>query len=127
MYGISVRLPVVVTKGESPGVTKNIAENTKQNMKNLLLTSPGEKVMDVNFGVGLRQYLFENNTAVLRARLEGRIRDQVSTYMPFIRITQISVFGEDRTNKLEIYLRYDIKNVASDEILNLSLDPKLTS
>ena len=127
MYGISIRLPVVVSKRESPGVTKNISENTKQNMKNLLLTSPGEKVMDVNFGVGLRNFLFENNTAVLRSKIEGRIREQISRYMPFIRVTQISVLGEDSTNKIEIYLRYDIENVASNEILNLSLDPNLTS
>ena len=35
-----------------------------QNLKMVLLTSPGEKLMNVNFGVGLRKYLFENNSSI---------------------------------------------------------------
>ena len=42
-------------------LTKTLAENTKQNFKNLLLTTPGERVMIPGFGVGLRNLLFDNN------------------------------------------------------------------
>ena len=30
-------------------------------LKNLLLTSPGENISDPNYGVGIRQFLFEMN------------------------------------------------------------------
>jgi len=128
MYGIGPKLPIRFTKESTPLNTQTITENTKQNMKNLLLTSPGERIMDIDFGVGLRRFLFENNTPTVRARLESRIYEQVSKYMSFVRITELEVVhSDDNPNLIDIKLRYDIKNIASDEILSLSLDPKITS
>jgi len=128
MYGIGPKLPISFTKESTPLNTQTITENTKQNMKNLLLTSPGERIMDIDFGVGLRRFLFENNTPTVRARLESRIYEQVSRYMSFVRITELEiVHSDDNPNLIDIKVRYDIKNIASDEILSLSLDPKITS
>jgi phage baseplate assembly protein W len=128
MYGIGPKLPIRFTKEAAPLSTQTITENTKQNMKNLLLTSPGERVMDIDFGVGLRRFLFENNTPTVRARLESRIYEQVSKYMSFVRITELEiVYSDDNPNLIDIKIRFDIKNIASDEILSLSLDPKITS
>jgi len=128
MYGIGPKLPIRLTKGETPISTKTIEENTHQNLKNLLLTAPGERVMDVNFGVGLRRFLFENNTPSSRVAIESRIYEQIDRYMPFVRITLLEVVHmEDNPNGIDIMLRYDIANVASEQILSLSLDPKITS
>ena len=128
MYGIGPKLPIKFTKDSTPMNTQTITENTKQNMKNLLLTSPGERIMDINFGVGLRRFLFENNTPTVRVRLESRIYEQVDKYMPFVKITDLEIVYSDATpNLIDIKMRYDIKNIASDEILSLSLDPKITS
>lgn len=127
MYGIGPKLPISFTKESTPLNTQTITENTKQNMKNLLLTSPGERIMDIDFGVGLRRFLFENNTPTVRSRLESRIYEQVSRYMSFVRITELEiVHSDDNPNLIDIKVRYDIKNIASDEILSLSLDPKIT-
>lgn len=128
MYGIGPKLPIRFTKESTPLNTQTITENTKQNMKNLLLTSPGERIMDINFGVGLRRFLFENNTPTVRVRLESRIYEQVDRYMSFVNITELEiVYSDDNPNLIDIKMRYDIKNIASDEILSLSLDPKITS
>jgi|TARA_R110000787_G_scaffold105850_3_gene213423 uncharacterized protein len=128
MYGIGPKLPIKFTKDSAPMNTQTIIENTKQNLKNLLLTSPGERIMDVNFGVGLRRFLFENNTPTVRVRLESRIYEQVDRYMSFVGITELEiVYSDDNPNLIDIKMRYDIKNIASDEILSLSLDPKITS
>ena len=82
--------------------------------------------MDIEFGVGLRNFLFENNLPTTKARIESRIYDQVSIYMPFVIITDLQVsYYDSEPNLLDIKLRYDIKNIASEEILSLSLDPKL--
>ena len=128
MYGIGPKLPIRFTKESTPLNTQTITENTKQHIKNLLLTSPGERVMDIDFGVGLRRFLFENNTPTARSRLESRIYEQVDRYMSFIRITDLEVvYSNDNPNLIDIKMRYDIKNIATDEILSLSLDPKITS
>jgi phage baseplate assembly protein W len=61
--GISAKLPLAYTKSDGPYLlTQNLTENTKQNLKNLIFTNPGERVMDPNFGVGFYNLLFENAT-----------------------------------------------------------------
>ena len=40
------------------------AEQVKSNLLNVLLTEPGERVFKPNFGVGLRNYLFENSPKI---------------------------------------------------------------
>ena len=128
MYGIAPKLPIKFTKQGTPLNTLTLKENTQQNLKNLILTSPGERVMDSNFGVGLRRYLFENNTPAARQKLESRIIEQVSTYMPFIEIISLDVMQNiENPSLMDIKLRYAIRNISSDEILSLSLDPKITS
>ena len=63
MYGISPKLPLIVDDLDGHyGLTKTIREAVKQNFKNLILTSPGERVMDQQFGVGLRSYFFDHRS-----------------------------------------------------------------
>ena len=60
MASIGVALPI--TKDSSDGFTmlKSFRKTIKQNFKMLILTSPGERVMEPEFGVGIRRFLFEN-------------------------------------------------------------------
>ena len=41
--------------------TKTETEQLKSNFLNLLLTEPGERVMEPNFGIGLKKLLFESS------------------------------------------------------------------
>ena len=59
--GISVKLPLRVTGEDGAyALHKYLIGVVKQNFKNLVLTSPGERFMDPNFGVGAFALLFEN-------------------------------------------------------------------
>jgi phage baseplate assembly protein W len=88
--GLSVALPLKVsdTFGAYDMIT-NFESLANQNLKMLLLTCPGERVMDTVFGVGLRRMLFESNTTDTYARIDSRIREQVQRYLPFIKIEKI--------------------------------------
>ena len=47
-------------------------EQVKSNLLNVLLTEPGERILKPNFGVGLRNYLFENTSNI--ESLQNRIK-----------------------------------------------------
>jgi phage baseplate assembly protein W len=128
IYGIAPRLPVTITDQEGLLNTKTIEENVKQNLRGLFLTSPGERIMDPEFGVGLRRFLFDQNIPSNRAKIENRIRDQIDKYMPFVIVRELNVFSGDsrNSNLVNINFRYAIDGISSDQILNLSLDPKFT-
>ena len=60
MNGIGPELPL--NKDHRFGtysLVTSYKNEVKQNFKNLLLTSPGERIMNPDFGVGLRHFLFE--------------------------------------------------------------------
>ena len=62
-YGFSPSLPLTYNKTDGPyALLKTIRDVGHQNLKMVILTNPGERVMDPLFGVGISRYLFENNT-----------------------------------------------------------------
>lgn len=91
-------------------------DQIQQNFKNLLLTSPGERVMNPDFGVGLRTFLFEPRE-YSASKIRQRIASQVSKYMPFIEIDRIS-FDDKKTRKeaessymLSVSIQYRVPSI----------------
>ena len=101
IQGISVKLPLTYSSEDGPyKLNKKTKEAVRQNLKNLILTIPGERVMDPSFGVGLRNFLFEQITERLYTRIAERIRKQVRSYMPFVYIEHISFDSMDTRPEL---------------------------
>ena len=125
--GISVKLPLTFSSADGfYTLNKELLESIKQNFKMLILTAPGERIWDIYFGVGLRNYLFENNTLAVQPAITNNIYSQVGTYMPFIEIVSITYdtpegveFSE--SNHLKIKIIYFIQELSSTDVLELSL------
>lgn len=113
MYGISPKLPLMVDDLDGHyGLNKSVRDAIKQNFKNLMLTAPGERVMDQQFGVGLRNYLFENFTTEVGEAIKYKIYNQVKLYMSFIEINSIDLNqGIDDLGTLSINIKYSIPSV----------------
>lgn len=118
-YGFSAVIPL--QKDDEDGfysLTKTLAQNIKQNVKNILLTSPGERVMLADFGVGLRNYLFENNTFQLQNDISRSISDQFGTYLPFIQIDNLEFF-EENEQLIGIRLFYSVPSQQFSDLFEI--------
>jgi hypothetical protein len=107
-------------------LNKTIGAVMKQNIKMVVLTCPGERMMDPNFGVGVRNYLFDTKM-VTHTSLRGKIMEQVKKYVPFVRVTDINVIdlqdnpGENEpTNSLGLQIHYTIPSVGLDDTLAIT-------
>ena len=126
MSGITPRLPLVIDGINGINLIQTYKDLVKQNVKNLLLTIPGERVMDANFGVGLKKYLFELDNESVRGRVRARIGQQVQKYLPYIRIVDIS-FDSNGTNQeldrnfLSVSVEYEIVPLSDVDNLDLTL------
>jgi len=89
MSGLSPKLPVQKDSIDGFSLNKTYKDAIQQNLKNLVLTAPGERIMDPDFGVGLRRFLFEQNVIEVYELIEERVESQVEIYMPFVEITEI--------------------------------------
>ena len=121
---LSVSLPIDKnsTNASSDGyqMIRGYRNLVKQNFKNLMLTSPGEKVMDPLFGVGVRRYLFELKQRGLESRLEGRIYSQTKKYLSYITIRKVSFRQEQNDNRLGVSVSYFINPLNINEFFNYS-------
>ena len=79
------------------------SQQLKSNLLNLLLTEKGEKLFDVEFGVGLRRLLFENVTDT--EFLKQLIIKEIEKYLPTLIIQEFRVDIQE-SNQIDIYLKY---------------------
>lgn len=66
-------------------------EQAKANLKNLLLTRKGERIMQPNFGTGLHELLFEPMTDEFETKLQETITKNVNYWLPYINIEEIDI------------------------------------
>ena len=75
--------------------TETIQEQNKSNLINLLLTHQGERINNPNFGIGLKNLLFENNVDI--DNLKEIITKQTARYIPGIKVTNVRTgISEDK-------------------------------
>tara|TARA_B100000519_G_C13961187_1_gene305409 strand:+ start:68 stop:511 length:444 start_codon:yes stop_codon:yes gene_type:complete len=92
--------------------TETTIEAVKNNIKLLLLTTRGERLMQPTLGLNLRRFLFEQFTDESRITIENEIVDTFRTFLPFVEIKDL-VIGMDETdaigkNKLTISVLFNI-------------------
>ncbi len=126
MAGISPKLPLQRDEQDGFMLNKTVLEAVRQNMRMLVLTSPGERVMDPNFGCGIRRLLFEQANDRVYGEAETRIRSQISRYLSFVNIIDID-FQEDNDtglssgNAVTIQIRYTVSSLSDVNILAISV------
>ena len=109
--GLSPKLPLTKDPKDGYALNKTYTEMVKQNVKMLVLTAPGERIMDPFFGVGLRNYLFSNKVQNTNHQIEAKIRQQMTAYMPFVEIVDIQFSRSDvssKDNNLHVYMSFRI-------------------
>lgn len=93
------------------------------NLKNLLLTYPGERYMQPTFGVRIKDRVFEQNTREVVLSLKREIQDAINTWLPYIIINTIEVDNADRngniTNYLFIRLDFKVTNQGANQSITL--------
>ena len=89
--------------------TYTTLEQIKSNLKNLVLTNPGERFYHPNFGVGVQGLLFQNITPSVLTRLQDTIVEQVGFWLPYVTIKDIVTdVSEVDSNKVRIQIDYII-------------------
>jgi len=109
---IGLRMPFDKAETGLFGTTETTLEQAGHNIKNLLLTAKGERVMQPDFGSNLRALLFEQADENIGERIEETILESISTWLPYISVEKIDII-EDTSNpnlmkvNLDFSLNYD--------------------
>ena len=96
--------------------TKTVLEQSKANLRNLLLTTPGERIFQPEFGSQLKSIVFEQG-ANIPDRIEEAVRSATDNFLSYINI--INVFTIQEQNQVNIQVEFSVPlNPDTIEILN---------
>lgn len=126
--GLAAKLPLAMSEifGAYDLIT-NYNDLVVQNLKMLILTAPGERMMDPDFGVGIRHFLFEQPGPHMYREIRQRISSQVGRYLPFIEVGMVD-FGESEfaadfyPHSLIVRITFNITPLSTSETLTLEVN-----
>jgi len=121
---VGVTLPLRKGNNGYFEVSYTTKEQIKSNIKSLLLTQKGERVMQPNFGSDLRKRLFEPITQDLDSIIEDNITEAINTWMPYVTVESI-IYDVDNTlkdrNRIDLELKYSLKYSNSQILEQLNI------
>ena len=124
---IGLSFPLRRDKFNDFAMTKNSLEQAQHNLKNLLLTYPGERVGQPDFGSRLRELCFEQIDDTLPERIEEEVRRAVSVWLPYINIIEVATLTEEGDkNKIFVRMKYST-TLNSQTIQQIELDTSYTA
>tara|TARA_Y100000114_G_C11735570_1_gene315964 strand:- start:926 stop:1369 length:444 start_codon:yes stop_codon:yes gene_type:complete len=96
-------------------------DHAKSKLINVLLTSPGERLNQPNFGAGLKNRLFQQNTPIAGDELRAIVTPQVEQYVPEIKIKNIALKdGGLQGHILFVTVNYSLVNNDEEDSVSLS-------
>ena len=95
--------------------TKTTIEAVKNNIRNLLNTNTGERLMQPSLGIPLRRFLFEQINEEVIVELENEIENTLSFWLPFVVLQDLKINFSDSDNdilqnEINIDIIFSIKN-----------------
>jgi len=115
---VGLSMPLGRQPGSGDGYftsTKSTIDAVKEDIKMLLLTQQGERLMQPGLGMNIRRFLFEQITEDTVIEIENDIVGVFSRWLPFVSLNDIKVdlSGQDR-NQIKIDIKFNIANAPND-------------
>ena len=80
-------------------------------VRNIVLTSPGEKLFDPDFGSSVSEILFENVDDITAVSIEDEIRNCLNNYEPRVDLVDVNVDPNFDENQFDVKITYRIVGI----------------
>ena len=120
MAGLTPKIPLILDNKQGYVLLEDLKDLAIQNFLLVLMTNPGERIMDSSFGVGIKKILFENFTSYTISNFEESLRAQVSKYTPYINIKNID-YSESDIDQGLLYVKLKILIAPIGEYVTINI------
>jgi len=79
-----------------------------RSVKNIVLTNPGEKFFNENFGSRISESLFENINDISASIIRGEIKSSLKNYEPRVDVKRVNVTPNYDSNEFNVTIVYEI-------------------
>ena len=117
---VGIKLPFIGKTGNLFELSYSTEEQAISNLKNLVLTRPGERILQPLFGTELQNALFEQNDDILKERIQNSITEAVEFWLPYIGInelniqTVVAVDGTNEEHGITISMKVSVNDIPSE-------------
>ena len=80
-------------------------------VRNIVLTTPGEKFFDPDFGSSVGEILFENVDDITAVSIKDEIKSSLSNYEPRVELIDVEVDPNFDENQFDVLITYRIIGV----------------
>ena len=79
-----------------------------RSLRNIVLTVPGEKFFNENFGSRVSESLFENIDSITANIIEGEVRTSITNYEPRVRLLNVQAIADQDNNSFDVIIKFQI-------------------
>ena len=80
-------------------------------VRNIVLTTPGEKFFDPDFGSNVSEILFENVDDITAISIEDEIKSSLKNYEPRVELINVTVDPNFDANQFDVRITYRIVGI----------------
>jgi phage baseplate assembly protein W len=122
-YAVGLALPIQIN-GVAFKQNYTEIEQLKSNIKNLLLTKRGERIMNPLFGAGVETVLFEPITEEFEDKIQEIITKSVEKYIPNVDVEEINVDMSNENkdkNLVNISLKFRSRSTGNSGLVSFNV------
>ena len=82
-----------------------------RSVRNIILTNPGEKIFDPNFGSNVSNILFETVDDITAVSIQDEIENSLKNYEPRVEIIDVIVDPDYDNNQFDVTISYQIVGI----------------
>ena len=95
-----------------------------RSIRNLVLTTPGERFFNEDLGSGVSEVLFDTLDDISGAAIRDEIEQTIIRYEPRVKLTDVRVKPDVDNHEFNVTIKYDIIGIdALPQQLNFALQP----
>jgi len=125
---IGIKLPFIQTSGRLFDLSYTTEDQAHSNLRSLLLTIKGERIMQPTFGTAIYKLLFDPISGDTVDKLHASLSRDIAFWLPYILINSLNIkwaSESDDENTIYISLKYSVDSNEDSEteiILFANLD-----
>jgi len=116
---LNINIPI--TRGTSTAFasTMDNKEAVKNNLRSLLMTARGERVLS-DFGTNLRRMIFDPADPAYADEVKQELTSSVQKWMPYLQVIEVkTTFIGENSNQLSVFVRYRFTDSQYEDTLNI--------
>ena len=86
---------------------KNVNAITRS-IRNIVLTTPGEKFFDPDFGSNVSNLLFENVDDITASQIQEEIEFSINNYEPRVKLLSVEINPDFDNNSFDTIITYEV-------------------